>query len=85
MIANAKNQWASEHDLTEGTPSWDDITPYMDDNMIPVCPSGGTYTIGSLQEEVSCSVEGHTMEQAPAWEEPDYEDSEEEGDDMAEE
>jgi len=85
MIENAKNEWASEHDLTEGTPSWDDLTQYMDDNMIPVCPSGGTYTIGSLQEEVSCSVENHAMEQAPAWDEPDYEGSDEDGDDMAEE
>lgn len=71
MIENAKNEWANEHDLTEGTPSWEDLTPYLDDNMIPVCPSGGTYTIGSLQEPVSCSVDGHTIEQAPVWDEED--------------
>lgn len=61
-LYDAKALWAME----EGTnpsdePTWDDLVPaYF--NKIPVCPQGGTYAIGIVDEFPTCSIEGHAME-----------------------
>ena len=51
QIDSAGNQWAIEKGKSTGTPyAPDDITPYIklnSANMIPMCPSGGTYDFGS--------------------------------------
>ncbi len=38
-----------------------DIAPYLTDNKVPICPAGGTYTIGHLDETPICSLPGHTL------------------------
>jgi hypothetical protein len=38
-----------------------DITPFLEDNAMPVCPKGGTYTINPLGTEPSCSIQGHEL------------------------
>ena len=67
QIVAAKDQWALEKGKkTNDVPSWDDIRPYFPSvwtNTIPVCPDGGTYTIGRIGEFPTCSIgrRGHTL------------------------
>jgi hypothetical protein len=52
-----KMQWALEHHAKSGTPvTANDIAPYFKDGKIPQCLSGGTYTIGKVDEPPTCSV-----------------------------
>jgi len=57
-----KFEWASEnHKTTNDTPTWDDLRQNFPDrwsNSIPVCPAGGTYTIGRVGEKPRCSIGG---------------------------
>lgn len=57
-----KDQWASENrKSTNDTPTWDELRPSFPDrwsNSIPVCPAGGTYTLGRVGEKPRCSVGG---------------------------
>ena len=61
-IELAKFNWAgNEAKTTNDTPTWDDLRLYFPDswsNGIPVCPAGGTYTIGRVGEQPRCSVGG---------------------------
>src|ERR1035438_162091 len=56
----AKNQWAVEHNkASQDIPTWNDIRPYFParwSNSIPVCPDGGTYTLGRVGESPTCSL-----------------------------
>jgi hypothetical protein len=60
QIDAAKNQWALENNKTNSTVAFvNDITPYikLDTNGdIPKCPQGGTYTIGKVGENPTCSL-----------------------------
>ena len=46
------------------TPTWDELRPYLPSlwglwsNGIPICPDGGTYSIGRLNEDPRCSIRG---------------------------
>ncbi|MBI5154511.1 hypothetical protein HZA57_04665 [Candidatus Poribacteria bacterium] len=62
MIEAAKETWAGVQTVQdyETEPTWDDLVNkggYLAAQ--PVCPSGGTYDIGSLEEYVDCSAPGH--------------------------
>jgi hypothetical protein len=67
QIVAAKDQWAIEKSkTTNDVPTWDDIRPYFPSawtNNIPICPDGGTYTIGRIGEPPTCSIGGrsHTL------------------------
>jgi general secretion pathway protein G len=58
----AKEQWALERGkTTNDVPTWDDVRPYLPDrwsNSIPVCPYGGTYTLGRVGVPPTCSIGG---------------------------
>jgi hypothetical protein len=61
QIELCKYDW--ENDQTNknpnAIPSWEDLRPYFPvrwSNSIPVCPDGGTYTIGRLNETPRCSI-----------------------------
>ena len=57
QIDRAKNQWALEyHKTMQDTPTWDDLRQYYRGGSIPLCPEGGTYTVGSLSESPKCSL-----------------------------
>jgi hypothetical protein len=71
MIDAAKNEWALEHNAkTNDTPTWEDIKPYLErdpehdkpfvkfdpKSNLPICPSGGVYTIGKIGEPPTCSL-----------------------------
>ncbi len=62
-INGAKQQWALENPtLTNHTLLWSDVQPYLGrgiNGTLPVCPLGGTYTLGKLGEPPKCSYPGH--------------------------
>ena len=62
MIDGAKDQFAIENRLPEGTvvdPK--QVIPYLKGNAMPKCPSGGIYSIGKVGEDPSCSIPGHSF------------------------
>ena len=60
MIDAAKAQWALEKGKNNGdVPTRDDLLPYL--RRWPVCPAGGTYTIGAIGEPPTCSVPDHKL------------------------
>jgi type II secretion system protein G len=57
----AKEQWAMANNQgPTATPAWDDLVPNFIQQQ-PVCPSGGTYTIGNMSTNPTCNVAGHTL------------------------
>jgi len=61
QIDGAKEQWALEtHHNTGGAVTFSNIVHYIKNGM-PVCPKGGTYTIGRIGENPTCSVPGHSL------------------------
>jgi len=65
LIDSAKGQWALEnHKQNTDVPTVRDLTPYIGrgpNGQFPVCPQGGTYTIGAINEQPRCSVPGHAL------------------------
>jgi predicted RNase H-like nuclease (RuvC/YqgF family) len=65
QIDAAKDEWALENNKVAGDiPTVQDIAPYikLDANgNIPGCPSGGTYTIGAVGVNPTCSIPGHVL------------------------
>jgi hypothetical protein len=63
LIDGAKQTWALEMGKQgTDTPAWADIQPYLNrgtNAAMPKCPSGGTYTIGTVGERPKCSIAGH--------------------------
>jgi hypothetical protein len=56
----AKNEWALEKGKKDGdVPTQEDLLPYL--RRWPVCPQGGTYTIGAIGENPTCSIPGHVL------------------------
>lgn len=69
-LSSAVDQWAMETGQPAGAapPSNQDLTPYIvlnSNSSIPICPSGGTYTIYNVSSapQVSCSLS--TLPSAP--------------------
>lgn len=55
----AKQQWVLErHKMTNDTPSWEDLRPYLPGPRVQ-CPDGGAYTIGRVDQLPSCSLPRH--------------------------
>ena len=64
QIDAAKQQWALENDkAAEAVPTAQDLLPYFQDNLFPVCPSGGIYTINAVGVPPTCSIPGHVLPQ----------------------
>jgi hypothetical protein len=61
LIDAAKQQWAIDKDkgLT-AIPTVLDLLPYLPDGF-PSCPSGGKYTIHSVEVNPACSFAGHVL------------------------
>ena len=61
-IDAAKQLWALEYNKdAKDTPTPQDLLPYLKGNAMPVCPAGGAYLIGSMDQPPICSVVGHVM------------------------
>ena len=57
QIDGAKQQWALEKGkYSTDVPTTAEISVYLLNNKIPVCPQGGVYTIGRVGEDPKCSV-----------------------------
>jgi len=60
IFDSAKQQWMLERGkTTNDVPTWEDVRPFLPDrwsNSIPVCPDGGTYTLGRVGEPPTCSL-----------------------------
>ena len=64
QIDAAKQLWALENDKTAtDVPTVQDLLPYFSNGVFPACPSGGTYTIGAVDETPTCSIPGHVLPQ----------------------
>jgi outer membrane lipoprotein-sorting protein len=62
QIDGAKNEFALEKGKKTGdTVAEADIAPYIRGGILPTCPSGGTYTIGKVGENPTCSIPGHVL------------------------
>jgi hypothetical protein len=60
MIDAAKEQWALEKNKKDGdVPTQEDLLPYL--RTWPVCPGGGTYTIGAIGQPPTCSIPDHKL------------------------
>lgn len=59
LIESAKQQWAVDLGKTiNDTPTAQDLLVYLPGGTFPVCPAGGTYTIGAVGVPPSCTVHG---------------------------
>lgn len=61
QINNAKAVWALQaKKVSSDTPAWRDLVPEIL-QVIPECSSGGTYTIGAVNEVPTCTIKTHVM------------------------
>ena len=62
QIDAAKQQWALQNSKGAGdVPTEADLKPFLKDGVFPICPGGGTYTIGAVSNSPTCSVPGHQL------------------------
>ena len=62
QISAAKAQWALVNSRSStDTPRPEDITTYIRNEVFPKCPAGGTYTLGHVGEDPTCSIPGHGL------------------------
>jgi hypothetical protein len=63
QLQGAKDTWALEHKKrAEDTPDWTNIIgPKAYIARMPVCPRGGTYSLGPVGEAPRCSVPEHVL------------------------
>ncbi len=62
QIDAAKQEWALENSKkSTDTPTQSDLTHYLKNGQWPTCPVGGTYTIGAVGVEPTCSVPKHKL------------------------
>jgi hypothetical protein len=57
QIESAKKQWVLENSKgTNDAPTTVEIAAYLKNNQLPACPKGGTYTVGRVNEDPTCSI-----------------------------
>jgi hypothetical protein len=62
QIDGAKQQWALENQKTFGAPvTAQDILPYLANNQMPVCPTGGSYSTTTVGANPTCTIPGHAL------------------------
>ena len=62
QIDAAKQQWAVDNNKpVTAVPTRQDLRSYFNGGIFPVCPSGGTYTIGAVNAPPACSIPGHVL------------------------
>ena len=63
QLEGAKAVWALEHGKgTNDMPRWSEIigkTNYLESK--PICPQGGSYTLGAVGTTARCTVPGHVL------------------------
>lgn len=65
QLDTAKQQWALDKEKTaDAVPTAQDLLPYLNkDEIFPVCPDGGNYTLNAVGELPACSIPGHALPQ----------------------
>jgi len=62
QIDAAKQTWALEKNKTDAdVPAAQDLLPYFQTGIFPVCPDGGTYSINAVGAFPTCSIQGHVL------------------------
>lgn len=62
QIDGAKQQWALENKQpADALAIYQQIAPYLKDQAVPSCPSGGTYTLNAVSSPPACSIPGHAL------------------------
>jgi len=64
QIDGGKQQWALENKKADSdTPTSDEVKLYIKNNQYPTCPSSGSYTIGAVSTDPTCSqsASGHVL------------------------
>jgi len=62
QIEAAKDHWALDKNKgAADVPTVQDLLPYLKDNVFPVCPDGGIYSLNAAGELPTCSVPGHVL------------------------
>ena len=59
QISGSKDEYALDHNNAAAAAFSDLVPTYI--KTTPNCPAGGTYTIGALGVDATCSVSGHTI------------------------
>lgn len=69
MIEGAKASWALDNKMgDDAEPQWSDLfgpTKYV--RGLPVCPQGGTLTLGMISEYPRCSIPHHSLQQGDVY------------------
>lgn len=61
QILHAKQMFAMESSADAShTVTWDEILPYIRGSQ-PTCPTGGTYSLLTVSELITCNRTGHTL------------------------
>jgi len=64
QIDGAIQQWALENRQAANSPvTLDQLAPYFKNSTTPVCPSGGVYSVTTVDASPSCNIPGHTLSQ----------------------
>ena len=61
QIDGAKSQWALENRKGNVSVDGADITAYLGGNKMPECPAKGSYTLGTVDAQTTCSIAGHKL------------------------
>ena len=64
QIDGGKQQWALENKKSDtDTPISDDVKVYIKNNRFPNCPASGSYTVGAVNTDPTCSLSaaGHVL------------------------
>jgi type II secretory pathway pseudopilin PulG len=65
-IDDAKQEWArASNQADTAVPTQKELLPYLKDNVFPVCPGGGKYSINTVNEAPTCSIPAHNYAAAP--------------------
>jgi hypothetical protein len=60
QLNSAKQQWAqAQNKPADAIPTAQDLAPFF--TAFPACPSGGTYSLNAVGQEVTCSTPGHAL------------------------
>jgi hypothetical protein len=62
QIDAAKKEWALENGKKPGdAPTEQDLKLFFKNGTFPLCPAGGTYTIGAISNAPTCSISSHKL------------------------
>lgn len=63
VLDRAKQQWALEnHKSPDAVPTPQDLVSFFPNNLLPVCPGGGRYTLNAVSNAPTCSLPGHVLQ-----------------------